>query len=289
MDACRSASTQKPQLWTPTTPKRSERFARPMTRRIAWLNEKGGTGKSTSALNVSANLAAEFGQRVLLVDIDHQANITAVLTRGEPARYTLTDVLLRDVPVADAILPTRYENLDLLPADASLSDVNVAMADPAHPLGLGRESRLKRTLNNVDGQYDFVILDTGPQRTLLNVNVLNYVQDVLVPLDPGYWSILGVRYLEQLIGQIRQHMGHTKLKIGGVLLTKVQHTNVAKDVEQQIRTYFGSRVFKTSIPLNVKVEEAHSRGLALLEYAPGSAGANAYLALTREILDLDYE
>lgn len=255
-----------------------------MTRRIAWLNEKGGSGKSTSALNISASLAAGFGQRVLLVDVDHQANITAVLTHGEPGRYTLTDVLMQDVPVPEVIQHTRYANLDLLPADASLSEVNVAMADPAHPLGLGREFRLKRALQTVEAAYDFVILDTGPQRTLLNINVLNYVEDVLVPLDPGYWSIMGVRRLEQLIGQIHEHMGHTQLKIGGVLLTKVQHTNVAKDVEEQIRAYFGDRVFRTSIPLNVKVEEAHSRGLAVSEYAPESAGAKAYLALTREIL-----
>jgi chromosome partitioning protein len=255
-----------------------------MTSRIAWLNEKGGSGKSTSALNVSANLASRLGRRVLLVDVDHQANITAVLTQGQPGPKTLTSVLMSDVPVEQAIAHTRYENLDLLPADASLAEVNVAMADPANRLGLGREFRLKKALKQVEARYDFVIIDTGPQRTLLNVNVLNYVDDVFVPIDPGFWSIMGVRRLEELIEQIHEHMDHRRLRIGGVLLTKVQHTNVAKEVEQQVRNYFGDKVFKTAIPLNVKVEEAHSRGLAVIDYAPDSTGAQAYLTLTQEIL-----
>ena len=260
-----------------------------MTRRIAWLNEKGGSGKSTSALNVSANLATRFGKRVLLVDVDHQANITAVLTKGEPGPHTLTQVLMDDAPAVKAIRKTRYENLDLLPADASLADVNVAMADPAGRLGIGREFRLKRALEPVDGSYDYVIVDTGPQRNLLNINVLNYVEDVFVPIDPGFWSIMGVRHLEDLVAQIHEHMGHGRLRIGGVLMTKVQRTNVAREVEQQVREYFGDRVFHTPIPLNVKVEEAHSRGLAVVDYAPESAGAQAYLALTKEIIAHEHQ
>ncbi|MEK6258011.1 MAG: ParA family protein [Planctomycetota bacterium] len=254
-----------------------------MTRRIAWLNEKGGSGKSTSALNLSANLASQFGQRVLLVDVDHQANTTAVLADGKPGKYTLADVFLNDIPVKEALRHTHYENLHLLPADSSLAEVNVAMADSAGRLGLGREMRLKRALAVEEQNYDFVIIDTGPQRTLLNVNVLNYVDEVFVPIDPGVWSILGVRHLEELIQQIRQHMEHKTLRIGGVLLTKVQKTNVAKEVEQQVRDYFGELVFRTSIPLNVKVEEAHSRGLSVLDYAPDSSGAQAYLDFTKEV------
>lgn len=255
-----------------------------MTRRIAWLNEKGGSGKSTSALNLSANLASRFGQRVLLIDVDHQANITAVLMQGEVGKYTLTDVLLKDVPVEQALFHTHLPTLDLLAADSELADVNVAMADSGSRLGLGRELRLKRALAAIEGNYDFVIVDTGPQRTLLNINVLNYVDEVFVPIDPGYWSILGVRHLETLVEQIRLHMEHATLRIGGVLLTKVQKTNVAREVEQQVRDYFGDQVFRTTIPLNVKVEEAHSRGVSVLDYSPDSAGAVAYLEFTKEVL-----
>ncbi|MDB5343264.1 MAG: 4Fe-4S iron sulfur cluster binding s, NifH/frxC family protein [Schlesneria sp.] len=255
-----------------------------MTRRIAWLNEKGGSGKSTSALNLSANLASRFGQRVLLIDVDHQANITAVLTHGQTAKKTLTDVFLSDVPVEQAIFKTRILNLDLLPADSALADVNVAMADTGNRLGLGRELRLKRALAPIEKNYDFVIVDTGPQRTLLNINVLNYVDEVFVPIDPGYWSIMGVQHLEKLVEQIRLHMEHDTLHIGGVLLTKVQKTNVAREVEQQVREYFGEQVFRTAIPLNVKVEEAHSRGISVLDYSPDSAGAVAYLEFTKEVL-----
>lgn len=255
-----------------------------MTRRIAWLNEKGGSGKSTSALNLAANLASRFGQRVLLIDVDHQANITAVLTRGKPTEHSLTDVLMRDVPAEQAVFHTRYENLDLLPADASLSEVNVAMADSGSRLGLGRELRLKRAIEPIEQNYDFVIIDTPPQRTLLNVNVLNYVNEVFVPIDPGWWSLTGARHLEQLIEQIRDVMEHKALHISGVLLTKVERTNVSKDVEDQVRSYFGERVFRTVIPRNVRVEEAHSRGLAVIDHDPDSPGSQAYLALTKEVL-----
>lgn len=256
-----------------------------MTRKIAWLNEKGGSGKSTSALNVSANLASRFGKKVLLVDVDHQANVSAVLTKGGAGPKTLTDVLMHDAPLEEAIRLTDYENLDLLPADSSLAEVNVALADPSGKLGMGRERRLKRVLEPIASDYDFIIVDTGPQRTLLNVNVLTFVEDVFVPMDPGYWSLMGVQRLEQLVKEIRQHLDHQPLKIGGVLLTKVQHTNVAREVEQQVREYFGERVFRATIPLNVKVEEAHSRGLSVLDYASDSAGAKAYLAVTKEIID----
>lgn len=255
-----------------------------MTRRIAWLNEKGGSGKSTSALNLSANLATRFGQRVLLIDVDHQANITAVLSSGQGGEKTLTDVFLNDVLAQEAVRHTHYPNLDILPADASLAEVNVAMADSSSSLGLGRELRLKRALATIERNYDFVILDTAPQRSLLSINVLNYADEVFVPLDPGYWSILGAQRLEELIELIRTHMEHKTLRISGVLLTKAQQTNVAKEVEENVREYFGERVFKTTIPLNVKVEEAHSRGLSVLDYAPASAGAQAYLEFTKEVL-----
>lgn len=260
-----------------------------MTRRIAWLNEKGGSGKSTSALNISANLATRFGKKVLMVDVDHQANITAVLTKSEPQAQTLTDVLMDDAPVEEVIRKTPYENLHLLPADASLSEVNVAMADPSNPLGMGRELRLKRVLNAIDSGYDFVVVDTSPQRTLLNVNVLNYVEEVFVPIDPGYFSIMGVQNLEKLLQQVREYMDHRTLRISGVLLTKMQHTNVAREVEKQIRDYFGDLVMKVSIPLNVKVEEAHSRGVSVGDYAPESPGAQAYLAVTEQILAYEHQ
>lgn len=254
-----------------------------MTHRIAWLNEKGGSGKSTSALNISANLADWFGQRVLLVDTDHQANITAVLQGKEP-EVTLASVLMGEARAAEAVVPTRYDNLDLLPADASLADVNVAMADPTGKLGLGREFRLKRALKQIEHDYDFVVIDTSPQRTLININVLNYVDEVFVPIDPGLWSIMGVQRLEELVDEVREHMEHSGLRIGGVLLTKVQRTNVALEVKEQVHAYFGPRVFRSAVPLNVKVEEAHSRGQSVLDYDPESAGARAYLALTQEIL-----
>ena len=254
-----------------------------MIRRIAWLNEKGGSGKSTSALNVAANLA-KLKRRTLLLDLDHQGNSTAVLTQGQPVGASLAQVLVGEIPAADALYHTRYANLDLLPASAELADVNIALADPTGKLGRGRELRLKRALTDLEQRYDYVIADTGPQRTLLNVNVLNYVHEVFVPIDPGYFSLLGVQRLEQLINDIREMMDHPQLHIGGILLTRVTSTNVAREVEAQVRAAFGERVFRTTIPQSIKVEEAHSRGMSVLDYAPNSTGALAYLTLTEEII-----
>lgn len=258
-----------------------------MTRRIAWLNEKGGSGKSTSALNLAVNLATEFDCRILLLDVDHQANATSVLTRKEPVAATLAQVLTGEVAAQDAVFHTHYERLDLLPASAELANVNIAMADPTGKLGIGREIRLKRVLADLERSYDYVIADTGPQRTLLNINVLNYVNEVFVPIDPAYFSVEGVQNLEQLITDVREMMDHRELRIGGVLLTKVERTNVSREVEAQVRGYFTDRVFRTTIPRNIKVEEAHSHGMSVLDYAPESPGARAYLALTEEIHTYD--
>ena len=244
------------------------------------MNGKSGSGKSTSALNLAANLACRLDKSVLLVDLDHQANVTAAMTDGPVKGNTLTQVLIENVPAEDAILHTTYQYMALLPAD-----VNIALADSSGRLGLGRETRLQQALSKIDEMYDYVIIDTGPQRNLLNINVLNYVDEVLVPIDPGYWSVMGVRGLEELIGEVRRHMNRPQLHINGVLLTKVQHTNVAREVEKQVRDYFGDLVFDATIPLNVKVEEAHSRGLAVLDYAPESSGALGYAKFTREFIE----
>ncbi len=248
-------------------------------RTIAWLSEKGGVGKSTSAINSAVGLA-KLGNRVLLIDADPQGNASLVLLEGHPAEPpTLYHVLLNEAEAEDAIRPTHVPGLDILPADAQLADANLALAGE-----LGRERRLRLAMEGFESAYDFVILDTSPARSLLNVNVLNYVGEVLVPLDPGLFSLSGLAQLRQVVEQVRRFLDNRALRIAGLVLTRTASNNVARDIEAQVRATFGDLVFATTIPTNAKVEEAHSRYQSVLDYAPRSAGAKAYASLVTEII-----
>ena len=247
-------------------------------RSIAWMSEKGGTGKSTSAVNVAVGMAKR-GLRVLLVDADPQSNTSWVMTQGWGAEApTLTEVLLEGTDPADAVRPTGAPGLDLLPATGRLADVNFALAGE-----MGRERRLRRALAELGG-YDVVMIDTGPSRSLINVNVLNAVGEVFCPVDGGVFSITGLVSIQGVIAEVRQFLDNGDLRLGGLLLTHAKRDNLCKDVEGQVRAAFGSLVFRTSIPSNTKVGEAHARCLSVLDYAPKSPGAVAYAALVREVM-----
>ena len=248
-------------------------------RSIAWLSEKGGTAKTTSAINSAVGLA-KLGHRVLLVDADPQANATMVLLEGRPAKAaTLAHVLIDQTDAADAIRPTRTEGLDVLPSDTLLADANVALASE-----LGRERRLKLALEGLDAGYDFVVIDTSPQRTLINVNVLNYVGEVLCPVDPGIFALSGLGTLREAVAEVARHLDNRALRLGGLVLTRTQRDNITRDVEAQLRGTFGELVFRTTIPSTTKIGEAHARFLSVLDYAPRSSGAQAYKALVSEII-----
>jgi chromosome partitioning protein len=247
-------------------------------RSLAFVSEKGGVGKSTSVLNVAACLARE-GLKVLVLDTDPQANVSYVLLRGEKARRpTLHEVLVGQAEADAAIVPTVLDGVDLLPADASLADANVTLAG-----AVGRERRLRMAMEGAGEAYDFVLVDTAPTRSLLTANVLNYVGEVLVPIAPGLFGVLGLGQLQADVGQVRLYLDNKALRIGGIFLTLVEKNNVARDLEEQLRRLFGELVFRTRIPRSVKLEEAHSRHESILTYAPKSPGATAYLALTEEI------
>lgn len=248
-------------------------------RSIAWLSEKGGTAKTTGAINSAVGLA-KLGHRVLLVDADPQANATMVLLEGRPAEApTLAHVLIDQTDAADAIRPTRTEGLDVLPSDTLLADANVALASE-----LGRERRLKLALEGLDAGYDFVVIDTSPQRTLINVNVLNYVGEVLCPVDPGIFALSGLGTLREAVAEVARYLDNRALRLGGLVLTRTQRDNITRDVEAQLRGTFGELVFRTTIPSTTKIGEAHARFLSVLDYAPRSSGAQAYKALVSEII-----
>jgi len=248
-------------------------------RRIAFVCAKGGTGKTSTATAVAVGLARR-GSRILLCDADVQANATWTMLGGSDATPpTLAPVLTRHADALDAIRPTRISGLDLLPADASLGGVNVALAQE-----LGRDTRLRSALSVIDSRYDYVLADTGPQFTTVLANVLVWAAEVIVPLDPGVYAMLGLVQLQGMIDEVREAYGNQALHLAGLVLTKVQRTAVAKDVEAELRARFGDRVFGTTIPLSVQVEAAHTRGLTVMEHAPKSAGAVAYEALIGEII-----
>ena len=247
-------------------------------RSIAWLSEKGGTGKSTSAINTAVGLA-KLGRRVLLVDADPQSNATLVLTEGQGAEApTLFHVLTNEADAGAAIRPTRTPGLDLLPAETLLADANVSLASE-----LGRERRLRLAMRDVEAAYDFVVVDTGPARSLLNVNVLNYVAEVWCPVDPGVFSIAGLGTLQGAVAEVARYLDNARLRIAGLVLTRTARDNISRDVEAQLRAAFGDLVCRTTIPGSAKVGEAHARFLSVLDYAPRSTGARAYEALVAEI------
>ena len=248
-------------------------------RRIALVCEKGGTGKTSTATALAVGLARR-GHRTLVVDADQQSNASWTLSGGQGADPpTLTAVLTRQVSVDEAIRPTTTPGLDLLPADTSLAGVNVALAQE-----LGRDTRLRSALASIEGRYDYVLIDTGPQFTTLLANVLVYVAEVIVPLDPGVYAMLGLVQLQETIAEVREAYSNHALHLAGLLLTKVTRNNVSRDVEAELRSRFGDLVFNAVVPLSSKIEEAHSRGTTVMDYAPKSAGALAYAQFIEEII-----
>ena len=247
-------------------------------RSIGFISEKGGVAKTTTALNVAAALGLA-GRRVLVVDTDPQGNASHVLLRGEkPRRPTILEVITDDADAGQAIVPTHFEGVDVLPADSGLADATVVLAAE-----VGRERRLREALDGVGGRYDFVLVDTAPTRSLLTTNVLNYVGELIVPFTPGLFGVLGLGQLQGDVAQVRRYLENKALKIGGIVLTQVERNNVHQQLEDELRAMFGPLVYATKIPRSIKVEEAHGRHESVLTYAPRSIGAVAYRALAKEI------
>ena len=248
-------------------------------RSIAFLSEKGGVGKTTLAVNVAVALAKR-GQRVLVIDADSQANTTAVLTKGQGASggLSLYDVLLNEAEASEAIITTSTPCLDLIPADSNLADANVLLASE-----LGRERRLRSAMATVEG-YDVVVIDTSPQRSLVNVNVLNFVDEVYCPVDPGIFALAGLVKLQESIAGVRRHLDNPTLELAGLVVSRAQRDNLTRDTEAQLRQAFGGLVMKTTVPTSIKIGEAHARYTSVLDYAPDSPGAKAFDSLTAEIL-----
>jgi chromosome partitioning protein len=244
---------------------------------LAWCSAKGGTAKSTSAIN-SAVALAKSGLRTLLVDLDPQANASLVMLQGQTAAApSVAAVLLGEAEASAAVRATPTPGLDVLPSALDLADANLTLTS-----AIGRETRLRAALAGLG--YDVVVIDTPPTLSLLVVNALVAADDVLIPVEPSLFALQGLGSLQSAVDDVRRYLDNPRLRIGGILLTRTRRDRVSQDVEGQLRAAFPGLVFKATVPASVKVEEAHGRFMSVLDFAPRSPGATAYLALAKEII-----
>jgi chromosome partitioning protein len=249
-----------------------------VARIYALANQKGGVGKTTTAINLAACLA-EAGERALVVDLDPQANATSGL--GMRANGTSSYDLLDGAPLQELAKHTQFPNLDLVPSKPELAGAVVELAQR----GADGERYLTQALASGTSQYDFVFLDCPPSLGPLTVNALAAADRVLVPVQAEYYALEGLSQLMQSIDLIRRRL-NPSLGVGGVLLTMVDiRTRLAQDVEAEVRKHFGALVFKQTVPRSVRLAEAPSHGLPAIAYDRRSAGADAYWKVAMELVE----
>ncbi len=255
-----------------------------MARVLAVANQKGGVGKTTTTINLAASLALA-GRRLLLVDVDPQGNLTSGLGQRNRAAAagTIYDALTTPEPTRDAkpfVIPTDVEGLSLIPADRNLTGAEIEM------VGLSsREERLRLLLQTIRDEFDYVFVDCPPSLGLLTLNALVAADAVLIPLHCEYFALEGLAELVSTLRRVRSAL-NPRLDIEGVLLTMFdERTNLGQQVATDVRGFFKEKVFRTVIPRNVRLGEAPSHGMPAIVYDSKSRGAEAYLALAKEMLE----
>jgi len=248
-----------------------------MTKIVALANQKGGVGKTTTAINLGASVAA-CERRVLLVDIDPQSNATSGLgvTEANPSMY---DVLIENMPLRDIIRPTEIPTLFIAPSSVDLVGAEVELRD-----AIGREYYLKRVIEPIAAEYDYILIDSPPSLGLLTVNGLTAANSVLVPLQAEYFALEGVSQLLSTIDRVKGAV-NPSLDVEGIVLTMYdERMNLARQVAEEVRNHFGEKLYKTVIPRNVRLSEAPSFGKPIILYDIRSRGSEAYVSLAREFI-----
>ena len=250
-----------------------------MNKIIAIANQKGGVAKTTTAINLSAALS-QLGQRVLLVDFDPQGNASSGLGIDKnKLEKSVYDVLVNNVPAELLIVPKVRPNLDLLPAKVDLAGAEMELV-----MAISREVRLKDALAELKDKYDYIIIDSPPSLGLLTINALTAANQYIVPIQCEYYALEGVTQLLNTIKLIQRSL-NPALKLCGILMTMYDYrTKLSKQVVDDVRASFGKQVFQTVIPRNVRLSEAPSYGLSIIDYDPKSKGAESYLELAKEVL-----
>jgi chromosome partitioning protein len=249
-------------------------------RSIAVANQKGGVGKTTTTVNLAAALAI-LGHRVLVVDADPQGNTTSGLGLEKATlEYCIYDVLLGGIPIERVVQPTAIEGLSVVPATISLAGAEIELVST-----LSRETQLKQALTGFTDQYDYVFVDCPPSLGLLTINALTAVGEVLIPVQAEYYALEGLSALTGVVERIRSAL-NPSLRIGGVLITMFDgRTRLAVEVIRELEKFFPNEIFKTQIPRNIRLSEAPSYGKPVILFDPKSRGAQAYLAVAREMLE----
>jgi len=248
-----------------------------LSRILTIANQKGGVGKTTTAVNLAASLAAAE-RRTLLIDIDPQGNAGSALgVRRDESENSIYEVLTNDLPMREALRQTELQYLDLVPASQHLVGAELELAPHRE-----REYRLRDALEPVAGDYDFVVIDCPPSLGLLTLNGLVAAQGVVIPIQCEYYALEGLADILKTIELVRS-AANPKLKVDGIVLTMFSPNNLANQVAEEIRKTFKKQVFKTIIPRNVRLSEAPSHGKPILLYDVSSKGCQSYLALAKEV------
>ncbi len=246
---------------------------------IAVTNQKGGVGKTTTSVNLGACLAY-IGKKVLLVDIDPQGNATSGvgIEKGD-VQQCIYDILVEDLDVKDTVIPTNVENLSVVPATISLAGAEIELVPT-----ISREVRLKRALEKVKDEYDYIIIDCPPSLGLLTINALTASDSVIIPVQCEFYALEGLSQLLSTVRLVQKHLNHD-LMIDGVLLTMLDaRTNLGLQVIEEVKKYFQDKVYRTIIPRNIRLSEAPSHGEPIIIYDSKSRGAEVYLDLAKEVV-----
>ncbi|OQB13151.1 MAG: Sporulation initiation inhibitor protein Soj [Firmicutes bacterium ADurb.Bin193] len=247
---------------------------------IAVVNQKGGVGKTTTSVNLSAGLAFK-GKKVLMVDIDPQGNATSGIGVDRSGiRFSIYDCIINDIAATQAVIPTSQDRLFCLPSHISLAGAEIELVSMDR-----REYRLKECIHSIRDDYDYIIIDCPPSLGLITVNAFACADSILIPIQCEYYALEGVSQLMSTVKQVKKHL-NPSLALEGVLATMYDtRTNLAIQVMDELKKYFPDKLYATAIPRNVRLSEAPSFGESIMSYDITSKGADAYLALASEVIE----